>query len=149
MGTEYLNNRILEENIHRYRATKEDPERQEDFLAAQLELTKSFYLLADGILRKHRFYNVDWDEALQEGVMICFEKMHRFDQRLGRAFPFCTQIILNHYKQLWRTAKNHHTLMQKYHTHLTNTVDHSHRSCGVKAVIKYKQVNASNEHQEG
>jgi hypothetical protein len=126
MGKEYLNNKVFEEIIHRFRATKDDPERRCDFAEVQMELTKAFYTLAENIIRAFKFQHVDRDEALQEGVMICFEKLHRFDPRLGKAFPFCTTIILNHYRQLYRAAKHYHELKIKYHQHLSDKATDPH-----------------------
>jgi DNA-directed RNA polymerase specialized sigma24 family protein len=69
---------------------------------------------------------VDHDEALQEGTMICFEKIHRFDPQIGKAFPFFTQIIINHYKQLCRTNITYRNLKAKYQNHLLDNSDDPH-----------------------
>lgn len=119
MTIEYLNNRTFETIISRYKLAKKninlDPTEHD---AAQMELAEAFYLLAKNIIRAFRFQLVDKDDALQEGVMICFEKLHRFNPEKGRAFNFCTTIILNHYRQLYRTAKNYNELKIRYHEHL-------------------------------
>lgn len=120
---EYLNNKKLEECIHRYRSVHGNPKKKPEFAEAELELTKSFYLLAEKIFLAYKYifaHNVDWEDALQEGTVICFEKIHRFNPSIGRAFPFFTQIIVNHFKQLCRTSINQKNLTIKYHQHLVN-----------------------------
>lgn len=117
MTIEYLNNRTFEAIISRFKLAKKNCDPVE-FSTAQLELAEAFYLLAKNIIRAFRFQLVDKDDALQEGVMICFEKLHRFNPEKGRAFNFCTTIILNHYRQLYRTAKNYNELKIRYHEHL-------------------------------
>jgi hypothetical protein len=51
-------------------------------------------------------------------VMICFEKIDRFDPRKGKAFNYMTTCILNHFRQLYRTARNYNELKKKYLKHL-------------------------------
>lgn len=119
MSIEYLNNKIFESIIDRFKEAKINEKNDKDeFEKAQIELATAFYTLAKNIIRAFKFQLVDRDDALQEGVMICFEKLHRFDPKIGRAFNFCTTIILNHYRQLYRSAKNHNELKLKYHDHL-------------------------------
>jgi DNA-directed RNA polymerase specialized sigma24 family protein len=119
MPIEYLNNKTFELIIDRFKKAKKNQAKNKiEFDGAQLELAEAFYLLAKNIIRAFRFQLVDKDDALQEGVMICFEKLHRFNPDKGRAFNFCTTIILNHYRQLYRTAKNYNELKIRYHEHL-------------------------------
>jgi DNA-directed RNA polymerase specialized sigma24 family protein len=145
---EYLNNKKLEESIHRYRATVSNPEKKKEFSEAQMQLTKDFYLLSEKIYLAYKYMfanNVDWEEALQEGTFICFEKIHRFNPEIGRAFPFFTQIILNHLKQLCRSAINYRNLTLKYHQHLCEKNDNPHIQM-LKSKNKYGTVqNFSNE----
>ena len=116
MTIEYLNNRTFETIINRFKVAKKNINYNPvEFELAQMELAEAFYLLAKNIIRAFRFQLVDKDDALQEGVMICFEKLHRFNPEKGRAFNFCTTIILNHYRQLYRTAKNYKELKIRYH----------------------------------
>lgn len=124
MTIEYLNNKTFEAIIGRFKEAKINIKKAPgEFAIAELELTEAFYLLAKNIIRAFRFQLVDKDDALQEGVMICFEKLHRFNPEKGRAFNFCTTIILNHYRQLYRTAKNYNELKIKYHEHLCEKVN--------------------------
>lgn len=118
MGVEYLNNARLEENIKAYRATINIVGKEKDFYKAEMELTKSFYLLAEKIFRAKKFQFVDYDEALQEGVMICFKKLHRFNPKIGKAFSFCTTVIINHYFQLYRSCQSYQNLKVRYFKHL-------------------------------
>ena len=46
--------------------------------------------------------------------MICFEKVDRFDPSKGKAFNYMTTCILNHFKQLYRSARNYNDLKRRY-----------------------------------
>jgi DNA-directed RNA polymerase specialized sigma subunit len=63
------------------------------------------------------------DDAIQEGVLICFEKIDRFDPRKGKAFNYMTTCILNHYRQLYRSARNYNELKKKYMVYLSDKFD--------------------------
>ena len=78
------------------------------------ELAMAFYTLSENLVRYARFNLIDADDAVQEGVMICFEKIDRFDSRKGKAFNYMTTCILNHFRQLYRTARNYNELKKKY-----------------------------------
>jgi len=148
MTIEYLNNRTFEAIIFRFKEAKKNVERNEnEFLAAQMELTEAFYLLAKNIIRAFRFQLVDKDDALQEGVMICFEKLHRFNPDKGRAFNFCTTIILNHYRQLYRTAKNYNELKIRYHEHLCEKANEAFISAikARKKTSSYKRTDTNTD----
>jgi hypothetical protein len=85
-----------------------------DFGEAQDELAIAFYLLSENLIRYAKFRLIDHDDAVQEGVLICFEKVDRFDPRKGKAFNYMTTCILNHFRQLYRTARNYNELKRKY-----------------------------------
>lgn len=78
------------------------------------KLATAFFTLAENIVRYAKFQLIDIDDAVQEGVMICFEKIDRFDSRKGKAFNYMTTCILNHYRQLYRTARNYNELKKRY-----------------------------------
>jgi hypothetical protein len=86
----------------------------DDFRAAQKILADAFYTLSKNIVRYAKFSNIDEDDAIQEGVLICFERVEKFDPTKGKAFNYLTTCILNHFRQLWRTAKNYNELKKKY-----------------------------------
>lgn len=96
-----------------------------NFKAAQSELANAFYTLSNNIVRYAKFYLIDADDAVQEGVMICFEKIDRFDPKKGKAFNYMTTCILNHFRQLYRTARNYNELKRKYHDFLQTKADHT------------------------
>lgn len=126
---EYINNKKLEECIGRYRVAKLDPGKKTEFQCAEMELTKSFYLLSEKIYLAYKYIfasNLEAEEAVQEGVLICLDKIHRFNPEIGKAFPFFTQIIVNHYKQLCRSAINYKNLTLKYRQHLWENIDDVH-----------------------
>jgi hypothetical protein len=81
-------------------------------------LATAFFLLSENIVRYAKFQLIDADDAVQEGVMICFDKIDRFDSRKGKAFNYMTTCILNHFRQLYRTARNYNELKKKYLNHM-------------------------------
>jgi len=85
-----------------------------EYLASQKILADAFYTLSKNIVRYAKFSNIDEDDAIQEGVLICFERVEKFDPTKGKAFNYLTTCILNHFRQLWRTAKNYNELKKKY-----------------------------------
>lgn len=89
----------------------------------QKDLTIAFYLLSENIVRYRKFNLIDPDDAIQEGVLICFEKVDRFDPSKGKAFNYMTTCIINHFRQLYRTARNYNELKRKYHEHLSVTIE--------------------------
>lgn len=82
------------------------------------ELSQAFYQLSLNLVRFAKFSLIDEDDAIQEGVMICFEKVEKFDPNKGKAFNYMTTCIYNHFRQLYRTAKNYNELKKKYHLFL-------------------------------
>jgi DNA-directed RNA polymerase specialized sigma subunit len=85
-----------------------------EFQESQDQLAIAFYTLSENIVRYAKFNLIDQDDAVQEGVMICFEKIDRFDPEKGKAFNYMTTCILNHFRQLYRTARNYNELKRKY-----------------------------------
>lgn len=90
---------------------------------SQDDLALAFYTLSENIVRYAKFNFIDQDDAVQEGVMICFEKIDRFDPRKGKAFNYMTTCILNHFRQLYRTARNYQELKKKYLNYLQYQLD--------------------------
>lgn len=80
----------------------------------QKELAGLLSLLSENVARYKKFKLIDGDESIQEGVFICFEKIHLFDPKKGTAFNYMTTCIINHYKHLYRCAKNYIDLKYKY-----------------------------------
>lgn len=111
-----------------------------EFDQSQHKLAIAFYKLSENIVRCFKFSNVDPDDAIQEGVFICFDKIDRFDPEKGRAFNYMTTCILNHFRQLWRSARNYNELKKKYQIFLqatTTTPDHIGK---VKKSSKYNNI---------
>jgi len=92
-----------------------------EFDESQNQLASAFSTLSKNIIQCFKFYNVEPDDAIQEGVFICFEKIDRFDPAKGRAFNYMTTCVLNHFRQLWRSARNYNELKKKYHFFLQVT----------------------------
>lgn len=93
------------------------------YAETQQQLAIAFLTLSENIVRYAKFNLIDMDDAIQEGVMICFEKIDRFDPRKGKAFNYMTTCCLNHFRQLYRTARNYNELKKKYLVHLENEVE--------------------------
>lgn len=84
------------------------------FENSKRDLATAFYLLSENIARYAKFALVDPDDAIQEGVMVCFEKVDRFDSTKGKAFNYLTTVVLNHLRQLYRTSRNYNEFKRKY-----------------------------------
>jgi DNA-directed RNA polymerase specialized sigma subunit len=100
---------FLEENQHAQEVVITE------YVDSQKHLAVAFYTLSDNIVKYAKFSLIDADDAVQEGVMICFEKIDRFNPKKGKAFNYMTTCILNHFRQLYRTARNYNELKRKYH----------------------------------
>ena len=107
----------LEENEKYYQDTCNN------FTEYQEQLACAFFVLSENIANYANFNGIDIDDAIQEGVLICFEKIDRFDARKGKAFNYMTTCILNHYRQLYRSARNYNELKKRYHTFLQDKLD--------------------------
>lgn len=122
MANDYIKNSDFEKTITAFQEAKEAGDTEK---IAELEerLTELFYLLADNILRAFKFQLIDRDDALQEGVMICFERLDKFKPERGKAFNYYTTCTLNHYRHLYRTAKNYNELKKRFHEHMIDTFE--------------------------
>jgi DNA-directed RNA polymerase specialized sigma24 family protein len=119
LANEYINNRIFEATILRFKeAEKNKQENLEEYVEAQQELSKLFYILAENLIRAYKFQLIEKEDALQEGVMICFEKLDKFKPELGKAFNYYTTCTLNHFRQLYRNAKGYSEFRQRYQNHM-------------------------------
>lgn len=143
MSNEYLNNKTFEKLIISFQLTKknklkyeilhediqmqktnnafkslavpnnEPSKSQEEHSLAQIELANAFYTLSKNIVKYAKFSHIDEDDSVQEGVVICFERAEKFDPSKGKAFNYMTTCILNHFKQLYRAARNYQELKRK------------------------------------
>lgn len=107
-----------------------------NFHKVQDELATAFYTLSENIVRYAKFNLIDQDDAVQEGVMICFEKIDRFDPKKGKAFNYMTTCILNHFRQLYRTARNYNELKRKYLDWISMQLDQKHGGNSKKGIYK-------------
>ena len=134
MGNEYLINKVLEDAIARFQDAKskkndldetseEREQHQQEYDVVQEELANLFYLLSENIIRAFGFKLIDKDDALQEGVMICLQKLDQFKPERGKAFNYYTTCTLNHFRQLYRGAKNQHELQKRYYEFLIDSMD--------------------------
>ena len=134
MGNEYIINSKLEETISRFQEAKRrkdnEPEYQVEYDILNEELAYFFYELSENIINAFNFKLIDHDDALQEGVFIALQKVDRFDHnyvgkdgKKAKAFNYMTTCILNHFRQLYRGAKNQLELQHKYYDHLIDRLD--------------------------
>lgn len=96
----------------------------------QDQLAYAFYILSENIANYAKFSGIDVDDAIQEGVLICFEKVDRFNPNYtgkngqkAKAFNYMTTCILNHYRQLYRSARNYSELKKRYSVFLQNKIE--------------------------
>ncbi len=150
-GTVYLDNKLFEANIVAFKQLKRDKLRCEMLLEdlqgrsdrpsalgdkrrehARLAieygriyalLAADILLLAQNIIGYKKFANVDYDDAVQEFVLLCLEKVDCFDPtyvsvktgKKAKAFNYMTTCIFNHYKQLYRYSKNYLEMKRRLH----------------------------------
>lgn len=112
------------------------------FKIIQDELAITFYTLVENIVRYAKFNLVDQDDAIQEGVMSCFEKVDRFDSSKGKAFNYLTTVVINCLRQSYRTARNYNELKRKYLDFVTIQIDN--KQIGLKKSL-YKRQNLTSE----
>lgn len=125
-------NTKIKKNIN-FLSNKEDLKNKEDLYLiankdhdeAKKHLAIAFFTLSENIVRYAKFQLIDMDDAIQEGVMICFDKINRFDPRKGKAFNYMTTCILNHFRQLYRSARNYNELKKRYLKHVQFFQNHS------------------------
>jgi len=113
---DFKNNAVIE-NEKLYKSSVEN------YKLFQEQLAYAFYVLSENIANYSKFSGIDVDDAIQEGVLICFEKIDRFDSRKGKAFNYMTTCILNHFRQLYRSARNYNELKKRYHIHLQEKLE--------------------------
>ena len=104
----------LEDKASLEDALKSQKDSHKGFQEAQGQLAMAFYILSQNIASYTKFNLVDHDDAVQEGVMICFDKVDRFNADRGKGFNYFTTCILNHFRQIYRSAKNYNELKKKY-----------------------------------
>lgn len=91
-----------------------------DFDTAQKQLTKSFYTLTERLIGYCRDIIVDTDDALQEGVCACFEKLNKFTKGKGKAFNYLTTCVMNHFRQMYRGHKSYKLFKERYKEFMSN-----------------------------
>jgi hypothetical protein len=145
MSNHYLDNKYLEKNIIDFQQAKKNKRKyellQQDYefhkknvttpilifdkekvienekilKQSQDNLAKEFFILAENIVRFRNFQKIDYDDAVQEGVFICFSKIERFDPHRGsKAFNFLTTCLIHHLRQIYRSNKNFEELKKRY-----------------------------------
>lgn len=128
MGADYINNKALEDLVAEYKRLKKAKKtKSKEFIEIEDKLVKVFYILVDNISRAFKFQLIEAEDMMQEAVMLCFEKLHRFDPdyvspitgKKSRLFNFLSTIVLNAARQLYRNSKSHKQLQERYFDHLS------------------------------
>lgn len=88
------------------------------YKTAKDDLAFAFKTLAENIAGYAKFSYIEHDDAVQEGVIICLEKVNRFNPNKGKAFNYMTTCILNQYRQTHRNSKNYNELKRRFHDFL-------------------------------
>lgn len=98
----------------------------------QNQLSYAFYLLAENIVNYTKFSGVDVDDAMQEIVMICLEKIDRFNPHFigktgqkSKAFNYFSTLSINTLRQSYRGIKNYHELKRKFSMYLKDCANTS------------------------
>lgn len=104
-------------------------------------LAINFYTLSENLANYAKFNLIDIDDAVQEGVMICFEKIDKFDKNKGKAFNYMTTCIFNHFRQLYRTARNYNEFKKKLHDFLQSRGENVKSKKGSDGFSTYNKNN--------
>jgi DNA-directed RNA polymerase specialized sigma24 family protein len=113
----YLNNEEFEKNIRDYIKLKrsKDPKDKNDLTLISNTLLKMFQELSGRILRGFDFKLIDREDASQEAVMICFNKVEQFDPTRGsKAFSYMTACCVNHFRQMYRIEKKQVEMKRRF-----------------------------------
>lgn len=103
-----MDNQHLEDSIKKHRLSE-----GEESLYAALELNNCFTNLVDGVI-KYAKMPLDKDDMRQEGLIVCWEKLDRYNPNAGKAFNFFTTCVLGHFRQLYRSSRNYLELKERY-----------------------------------
>lgn len=96
-------------------------EAYKNFKQVENDITESFYILSSNVY-KYKKFNLDIDDAVQEGVLACFDKIDRFNPVYGKAFSYLTTCIINHMRQMYRSIKSYNDFKKKYHVNFVEQV---------------------------
>jgi DNA-directed RNA polymerase specialized sigma subunit len=80
----------------------------------QSNLANAFYTLAEHLARYAKDIITDSDDAIQESVLTCFEKIDKFHPNKGKAFSYFTSVMLNSSRQMYRSYKGYKLLKERY-----------------------------------
>ena len=104
-----------------------------EYKTCQEQLAYAFFILSENIANYAKFNGVDVDDAIQEGVVTCFEKVDRFNPNFtnkngqkAKAFNYLTTCIINSLRQQYRTNRTFAELKKRYSLHLFDSSDSNH-----------------------
>ncbi len=110
------------------------------------QLAQDFLKVAEGIIAYRRFHFVESEDAIQEFVMVCFDKIERFDPNYrnksgqkAKAFNYVSTICLNSYRQLYRSARNYNELKKKFKEFLKPKYENPGKTAKSKKFKKFVQ----------
>lgn len=125
MAIEYLNNEAFQAAVIALQEARRNkvPEAQE-------EVTGYFYTLAANVITGFKFVTLDYDDALQECVLVALTKVDKFDAdfvgkngRKARAFNYFTTCMVNHLRQMYRNSGRFNETRRKYYEHIAQQTD--------------------------
>ena len=91
MANTYLKNKDLFNMLIHWRKTDEHK--------AGEKLAEYFYLIANNLIKKFYFTDVEKEELVQEAVLRCWEYQHKFDpNKSTSAFAYFTSTVYNVYR---------------------------------------------------
>lgn len=78
------------------------------------ELSEKFFWIAENSINYFVNKLPDKNDTIQECVLICWEKLPKYNQTKGKAFNFFTTITISLLRQIYRKEKNYKILKEKY-----------------------------------
>lgn len=118
MGQDYLDNDFFESLIVKFQESEEKKDKDkasyDEYVDYKRQLGECLYILSEQIIKAYRFKLIEPEDALQEGVMICFAKIGKFKKERGKAFNYMTTVTLNHFRQLYRSAFSYNEFKKKF-----------------------------------
>ena len=143
---EFLNEMIDAKKKSKINASKDKKDLGE-FQAQQIKNNAQFHsnkehlcrqllILAQNVVGYTKFSLIDADDAIQESVMVCFDKIDRFVPSKGKAFNYMTTVIFNSLRQLYRSAKNYNEFKKKLGDFLELSQGHTAIKNGKKIILE-------------
>jgi DNA-directed RNA polymerase sigma subunit (sigma70/sigma32) len=106
-----------EELKFHYEKIEKNKEISLEYEDAKNHMGRAFVILAQNIVDYAQFNLLEKEDATQEGILVCFEKVDRFEPQKGKAFNYFTTVLLNQLRQNHRSLRNYNELKRRYQQH--------------------------------